>query len=82
MDLRSDRSSCCTDRYPKARFHVLVLPKEKLLDLSYMTGDHVTLVEQMVKRGKALAKEKNVLSYKMGFHCVPSMAQVHSITAL
>jgi hypothetical protein len=57
----------------------LVLPKEKIIDLSYMNESHVELIERMVDRAKALASKKNIGSYKMGFHCVPSMAQVINI---
>jgi hypothetical protein len=56
----------------------LVLPKEKIIDLSYMNESHVELIERMVDRAKALASKKKIGSYKMGFHCVPSMAQVHN----
>jgi hypothetical protein len=41
-----------------------------------MNGDHANLVEKMVEQGEELAKKKKLGPYKMGFHCVPSLAQV------
>ena len=41
-----------------------------------MNEGHVDLVERMVKRAKDLVAKKNLGPYKMGFHCVPSLAQV------
>lgn len=64
------------DKYPKAKHHFLVLPKEKMATLHDLTDIH--LLEHMI----SLAKSKilNVhpgSKFKLGFHAVPSLAQVH-----
>ena len=66
------------DKYPKAEHHFLVLPKEKLTTLYDLHESHLEVIKQMVKiaEKKVLMKWEN-RDFKLGFHAVPSMAQVH-----
>ncbi len=66
------------DKYPKATHHFLVLPKEHLSTLNDLTASHTTLVEHMVQVAEDhLIKDLKDFEFKMGFHAIPSMAQVH-----
>lgn len=75
---KDDQICIVKDRYPKAKKHFLVLPIERITTLYDLGADHLPLVNLMVKA----AREKIVLNhpeftFKMGFHAIPSMAQVH-----
>ncbi|KAF9953010.1 hypothetical protein BGZ72_005761 [Mortierella alpina] len=66
------------DMYPKAKVHMLVLPRQridKVTDLSGVGG--IRFVEQLVERAKwlleRLKKEWPMLEFKMGFHAIPSL---------
>ncbi|KAG0300370.1 hypothetical protein BGZ98_009235 [Dissophora globulifera] len=70
------------DRYPKAKVHYLVMPREFVTKLHQLTGDHgIEVVKGLQNRGEWLIerlKEENPhLSFGMGFHVMPSMLQVH-----
>ena len=64
------------DKYPKAEQHLLVLPKEKLTTIYDLHKSHLKMVQHMVKMANLkIIKDSKV--FKMGFHAIPSMAQVH-----
>ncbi|KAG9321945.1 hypothetical protein KVV02_006917 [Mortierella alpina] len=70
------------DAYPKAKVHMLVLPRQridKVTDLSGAGG--IRFVEQLVERAtwlvERLKKEWPMLEFKMGFHAIPSILQLH-----
>lgn len=43
------------DKYPKAKLHLLILPREPLHNLSALTKAHITLLEDMENLAKTLA---------------------------
>ncbi|KAG0306435.1 hypothetical protein BGZ97_000752, partial [Linnemannia gamsii] len=70
------------DKFPKAHFHALVLPNRVVATLDQLvSSEGVTIVKQLVERGKIIiareSKRSPHLRFKMGFHAVPTMRQVH-----
>lgn len=67
------------DKYPKATFHYLVLPKEDISNLKKLTEKHVQLLEHMETEGKKLIEtdkhKKN--NFKFGYHAEASMHRLH-----
>jgi len=65
------------DKFPKSEHHFLVLPKQKLTSLKSAGRDHVQLLEEMEAEGRKLAERFPQHQFKLGYHAVPSMSQVH-----
>ncbi|KAG0197364.1 hypothetical protein BGX28_009130 [Mortierella sp. GBA30] len=68
--------------YPKAKVHMLVLPRQRIDKVTDLTGaGGIRFVEQLVERAnwllERLKKEWPILEFKMGFHALPSILQVH-----
>ncbi|KAF9902366.1 hypothetical protein EC991_004999 [Linnemannia zychae] len=70
------------DAYPKAKIHMLVMPRapvDKVTDLVGEAG--IRTVEDLVRVATTLLTtlkaENPYLDFKMGFHIVPSMSQLH-----
>ncbi len=54
------------DIEPKAPVHLLLVPKKHLDSIASDGSEAVT--SQLIKAAKELAKEKNILGYKLTFH--------------
>ncbi|XP_072373455.1 aprataxin isoform X1 [Scyliorhinus torazame] len=68
------------DKYPKARFHWLVLPWESIANLRAVKRDHLTLLQHMHQVGQKLVREcldSDTLKFRLGYHAIPSMSHVH-----
>jgi len=65
------------DKFPKATHHFLVLPIERIQNLSKLTSQHVNLIRRMVETGWEVADKHPKYNFKLGFHAIPSMSQVH-----
>merc|ERR1719384_106411 len=67
------------DKYPKALKHFLVLPKVKMATIYELEWfKHQDLLNIMVEKAKEHIVAKYPESkFKLGFHAIPSMAQVH-----
>ncbi|XP_034251095.1 aprataxin [Thrips palmi] len=67
------------DKYPKARFHYLVLPKESISSLKAINRDHLDLLEHIhhVACDIAQQEEHKNITFKMGYHAEPSMNHLH-----
>jgi len=68
------------DKYPKAKVHLLVLPKDDRLNtLKSLDGGHAPLVRRMEAAGKKAVKKvfSSPTEIRIGFHIVPSMARLH-----
>jgi len=68
------------DKYPKAFQHLLVLPRHTVT-LDELTANDVSLIERMKEKGELVIKQlqgrhKNS-EFRMGFHAVPSLRQLH-----
>ena len=73
-----DRIVIINDRYPKARHHFLVLPREKIVDLASVTSSHIPLLEHMLEKARdRVDNEFPGVEFRFGYHAVPSMSQLH-----
>eukprot|EP01102_Stenamoeba_stenopodia_P012969 TRINITY_DN4143_c0_g2_i1.p1 TRINITY_DN4143_c0_g2~~TRINITY_DN4143_c0_g2_i1.p1 ORF type:complete len:221 (-),score=58.17 TRINITY_DN4143_c0_g2_i1:76-738(-) len=70
------------EKYPKAKYHFLVMPKKIIPSIDKLSESDLDLLELIEERSKKIVaklKEKNPsLSFKLGFHAVPSMTQLHA----
>jgi aprataxin len=77
----NDRVIIIADKFPKARFHFLTLPREEIDNLEQLNSSHVALVEHMIAQSRDFAKihieAKSKNPVRFGFHMVPSMARLH-----
>ena len=67
------------DKYPKAKFHYLIMPKAKIASLKSVTSEHVSLLKHMeeVALGIISSDEHKQSTFKLGYHAEPSMARLH-----
>lgn len=68
------------DKYPKARFHWLVLPWDSISSLKALRREHVELLRHMESVGERMVQQcphTHTLQFRMGFHAIPSMSHVH-----
>ena len=73
-----DRVVIIDDRYPKARHHFLVLPRERIVDLASVTSSHIPLLEHMSEKARDRVEENFPgVEFRFGYHAVPSMSQLH-----
>lgn len=54
---RDDLCTVITDKYPKARIHLLVMPNEFIADLKSVNESHLPLLKHMLKIGKEVAEK-------------------------
>jgi aprataxin len=77
----NDKVVAMYDVYPKAKIHMLVMPRQLIPTFADLTKDSVPIVENVIKIGKGLVerfkKQHPTLTFKIGFHAVPSMKQIH-----
>ncbi|KAK7929230.1 hypothetical protein WMY93_005625 [Mugilogobius chulae] len=68
------------DKYPKARYHWLVLPWQSIPNLKALRKEHCDLVRHMDEVGKQMVcqcPDTDSLRFRMGYHAIPSMSHVH-----
>ncbi|GLV45603.1 uncharacterized protein CBL_02623 [Carabus blaptoides fortunei] len=65
------------DKYPKAAFHYLVLPKDEISNLKKVNRDHVKLLEHMIELGKTITEKHIDHNFKFGYHAEASMHRLH-----
>lgn len=67
------------DAYPKARYHFLVMPRSIIEDIGKLRGEDVPLVQYMKQVGLEMQQKHapHNTVFRMGFHSIPSMKQVH-----
>lgn len=68
------------DKYPKARYHWLVLPWQSIPNLKSLRKDHCDLVKHMQDIGEKMVgqcPDSDILRFRMGYHAIPSMSHVH-----
>lgn len=78
----SDDIVVINDQYPKARKHVLVVARQENVDgLEDVGRENIKLVEEMHNVGmkwvKRFQDEDASLIFRLGYHSVPSMRQLH-----
>ncbi|XP_015743501.1 aprataxin isoform X4 [Python bivittatus] len=65
------------DKYPKARYHWLVLPWKSISTLFAVTHEHLQLLKHMHMVGEMIIQqcpEKDNLCFRLGYHAIPSMS--------
>ncbi|KAF9362970.1 hypothetical protein BGX34_005154 [Mortierella sp. NVP85] len=77
-----DQHLIIKDMYPKAKVHMLVIPRQRIDKVTDLKGPAgIKTVEQVVERAnillEELKKESPLLEFKMGFHIIPSILQLH-----
>lgn len=72
-----DRVIVIKDLFPKSKFHYLVLPRERIDDLGSLDQNHVELLEHMHETGRKMCGRHPDSDFKMGYHSVASMLQLH-----
>uniref|UniRef100_A0A8C6D281 Aprataxin n=1 Tax=Moschus moschiferus TaxID=68415 RepID=A0A8C6D281_MOSMO len=68
------------DKYPKARFHWLVLPWASISSLKAVTREHFELLRHMHTVGEKVIADfagSSKLRFRLGYHAIPSMSHVH-----
>lgn len=56
------------DTHPKAETHLLVVPKKHIHSVSAVNTDEWEVVTNVVKKAAEVAKDKNILGYKLVFN--------------
>ncbi|CAG8478822.1 11063_t:CDS:10 [Ambispora leptoticha] len=69
------------DKFPKAKKHFLVIPRRRINFIDELTSDDLQLVQKMKEKGEwvieRMKQENPKLQFRMGFHTIPSMKQLH-----
>ncbi|XP_067003123.1 aprataxin isoform X1 [Anabrus simplex] len=65
------------DKYAKAKYHYLVLPKEDISSLNKVTKSHLPLLQHMHDVGVKMAEKHPEAEMRLGYHAVASMARLH-----
>ena len=66
------------DKYPKARHHYLVLPRERIDRASELHRRHLPLLRHLRQVGERLAGDRHPeCEFRLGYHARPSMGQLH-----
>ncbi|XP_029995396.1 aprataxin isoform X3 [Sphaeramia orbicularis] len=77
---KDDRVVVIKDKYPKARYHWLVLPWQSISSLKTLREEHCDLVKHMQKVADQMVLKcpvSNSLRFRIGYHAIPSMSHVH-----
>ncbi|NWW93143.1 APTX protein, partial [Rhynochetos jubatus] len=77
---KDEKAVVIQDKYPKARYHWLVLPWDSIRDLQSLTKEHAELLEHMHAVGIQMTQRcpaGNTLEFQLGYHAIPSMSQLH-----
>ncbi|KAF6733461.1 Aprataxin [Oryzias melastigma] len=77
---KDDKVVVIKDKYPKARYHWLVLPWQSIPSLKALSGEHCDLLKHMQKVADRMIQqcpETNSLSFRTGYHAIPSMSHIH-----
>ncbi|KAF0515977.1 HIT-like protein [Gigaspora margarita] len=69
------------DKYPKAKIHLLVMPRQKIDSIEDLRKQDLNLIEVLKRKGQQIIdhfKENDPnLVFRMGFHAIPSLRQLH-----
>ncbi|GES75800.1 transcription factor bHLH140 [Rhizophagus clarus] len=69
------------DKYPKAKKHLLVIPRKQIDNIGELKKQDLELVRALKEKGqwviKKMKHENPKLLFRMGFHAVPSLRQLH-----
>ncbi|KAF4804293.1 Aprataxin [Turdus rufiventris] len=77
---KDEKTVVIKDKYPKARYHWLILPWDPISSLKSVTRDHLELLEHMHAVGQKMIEQcpaRDSLEFRLGYHAIPSMSQLH-----
>ncbi|KAM7009182.1 aprataxin isoform 2-T2 [Tautogolabrus adspersus] len=77
---KDDKVVVIKDKYPKARYHWLVLPWQSISSLKVLRGEHTDLLKHMQQVAEQMVQKcphKSSLRFRKGYHAIPSMSHVH-----
>ncbi|KAM9330086.1 aprataxin [Gastrophryne carolinensis] len=77
---KDDKVVVIKDKYPKARYHWLVLPWQPISSLKALRPEHQELLEHMHAVGEKMIKQQSSIStedFRLGYHAIPSMSHIH-----
>ncbi|NXV79361.1 APTX protein, partial [Atlantisia rogersi] len=77
---KDEKTVVIKDKYPKARYHWLILPWDPISSLKSVTRDNLELLEHMHAVGQKMIEEcpaRESLEFRLGYHAIPSMSQLH-----
>ncbi|NWI70381.1 APTX protein, partial [Todus mexicanus] len=77
---KDEKTVVIKDKYPKARYHWLILPWDPISSLKTVTRDHLELLEHMHAVGQKMIErcpDRDSLEFRLGYHAIPSMSQLH-----
>ncbi|XP_012267984.2 aprataxin [Athalia rosae] len=72
-----DKVVVIKDKFPKAEFHYLVLPKEDIPSILTVRKEHEDLLKHMESVGTNLAAKHPHREFQLGYHSVPNMQRLH-----
>lgn len=77
--ISDDRTVMIRDKYPKAKHHYLVLPREDITSLRALDSSHGPLLIHMLKVARDFVSQltEPKLDFQYGYHASPSMARLH-----
>ncbi|XP_056425782.1 aprataxin isoform X2 [Hyla sarda] len=78
--LKDDKVVVIKDKYPKARYHWLVLPWQSISSLKMLCTEHLELLQHMHAVGEKIAKQHaddSKAQIRLGYHAIPSMSHIH-----
>ncbi|KAM8792919.1 aprataxin [Eudromia elegans] len=77
---KDEKTVVIKDKYPKARYHWLILPWDSISSLRSVTKEHLELLEHMHAVGEKMIEQcpdKETLEFRLGYHAIPSMSHLH-----
>ncbi|XP_056892513.1 aprataxin isoform X2 [Takifugu flavidus] len=77
---KDDKVVVIKDKYPKARYHWLVLPWHSISSLKALRKEHCDLVKHMQQVAEQMIRQcpdASTLRFRSGYHAIPSMSHVH-----
>ncbi|XP_030277906.1 aprataxin isoform X1 [Sparus aurata] len=77
---KDDKVVIIKDKYPKARYHWLVLPWQSISSLKALREEHCDLLKHMQEVGDRMVlqcPDASSLRFRSGYHAIPSMSHVH-----
>ncbi|XP_034488475.1 aprataxin-like protein [Drosophila innubila] len=77
--ISTDAAVVIADKYPKARHHYLVLPKEDITSIFQLHKKHLPLLEELhlLAHNIIEVRGEKLADFKIGFHAEPSMQRLH-----
>ncbi|XP_046749463.1 aprataxin [Diprion similis] len=72
-----DKVVVIKDKFPKAEFHFLILPKAEISGILSLRKEHEDLLKHMDDVAKNLTEKYTHKEFKIGYHAVPNMQRLH-----